>query len=52
MNKFSNCDSLKAYLNKETRGFNISIINVYNLFLEIYCLSKIEHSKDIIFLGL
>ena len=54
MNKFKNCDSLKSYLNKESKRLNISITNVYNAFFSrdlLYRLSKIDHSKDIIVKG-
>ena len=47
MNKFKNCDSLKAYLNKESKRLNISITNVYNTFFSrdlLYRLSKIDKS--------
>ena len=54
MNKFKNCDSLKAYLNKESKRLNISITNVYNTFFSrdlLYRLSKIDKSMDIIVKG-
>lgn len=54
MNNFNNSDSLKAYLNKESKRLNISIGNIYTTFFSrdlLYRLSKIDHSKDIIVKG-
>ena len=54
MNEFKNCDSLKSYLNKESKRLNISITNVYNTFFSrdlLYRLSKIDKSMNIIVKG-
>lgn len=54
MNTFSNSDSLKSYLNKESKHLNISITNIYNTFFSrdlLYRLSKIDCREDIIVKG-
>ena len=54
MNTFSNSDSLKSYLNKESKHLNISITNIYNTFFSrdlLYRLSKINCREDIIVKG-
>ncbi len=54
MNKFNNCDSLKAFLNKESKRLNISITNIYNTFFSrdlLWRLCKIDHSKNIVVKG-
>lgn len=54
MYQFSNDDSLKAYLKKESERLHISITNLYSTFFSrdlLYRMSKIDRSKDVIVKG-
>lgn len=54
MYQFSNDDSLKAYLKKESERLHISVTNLYSTFFSrdlLYRMSKIDRSKDVIVKG-
>ena len=54
MNGFSNDDSLRIYLKKESNRLNISIGNIYNTFFSrdlLYRLSRVDHNGDMIVKG-